>query len=69
MKVMLINSENIESTPIDFEFEKPPELGDCITIDGKKAWINAIGQQVMYLPKGDSGWHGQYTFDREKYFR
>ena len=66
---MLINSENIESTPIDFEFEKPPELGDSITIDGKKAWINAIGQQIRYLPKGFGGWMGQYTFNRSKYFK
>ena len=43
MKVMLLNSDDIESTPIDFQFEKPPKLGDSIMINGKEAWINAIG--------------------------
>jgi len=69
MKVMLIDSDNIESTPLYFEFEKPPKLGHEIIVDGKKAWINAIGQQLMYLPKGCSGWHGQYTFNRRYYFK
>ncbi len=69
MKVMLLNSDDIESTPIDFQFEKPPKLGDSITINGKEAWINSIGQQVKYLPKGCSGWMGQYTFNRKYYFK
>ena len=69
MKVILTNSDDIESTPVYFEFEKPPELGREIIIDGKKAWINAIGQQVKYVPKGSSGWMGQYTFNRRYYFK
>jgi len=65
---MLTNSDDIKSTPVYFEFEKPPELGHEIIIDGKKAWINAIGRQLVGVDL-EHQWMGQYTFNRSKYFR
>lgn len=54
--------------PLEIEFDSLPELGDVITVDGQTAWINAIGQQFVGVDQ-EHQWHGQYTFDREKYFK
>ncbi len=68
MKVMLMNSDDMKSIPLYFEFEKPPELGHEIIVDGKKAWINSIGRQIMGVDLNRQ-WHGQYTFNRRYYFK
>lgn len=66
---MIVTFYQDNEPPLEMEFDHVPDLGTKIIIDGKPAWITAIGRQDMYLPKGVSPWSGQYTFDREQYFK
>lgn len=65
---MIVTFLNPDEPPLKIDFNNIPDLGDEITVDGKKAWVTAIGRNCVET-YSDEIWHGQYTFDREKYFR
>jgi len=65
---MIVTFFHQGNTPLEIWLEKIPELGDEITVDGKRAWIISIGRQIVGVDL-EHQWQGQYTFDREKYFR
>jgi len=65
---MIVTFLQDDKPPLEVEFDYVPDLGEVIIVDGKTAWITAIGRQDVGVPK-DRQWMGQYTFEREKYFK
>ena len=52
------------------EFDKVPDLGDKIIVNGRDAWIISISNPPTEDPVDkDFQYYGTYTFKREQYFK